>query len=197
LHTNILKSTATPIRCSDQERQLIAQNLHCPVKDFPIIYLGVPLSIWKLCAEDLQPLIDKLYDELSGWRAGLMSKGDRLVLVKSVLAAAPIHTMLTIDMLKPIKETSVKCQRSFFWFSGRDDGRGSCTVAWMDVCRPTELGGLGVLDLKRVRWALRARWAWLRHTDSTRPYANFPFKVGLHVNALVHAATRATLSTQK
>jgi hypothetical protein len=75
LHTNILKSTAIPIQCSDQERQLIAQNLHCRVKDFPIIYLEVPLSIWKLCSEDLQPLIDKLYDELYGWRAGLQSKG--------------------------------------------------------------------------------------------------------------------------
>jgi hypothetical protein len=34
LHTNILKSSATPIRCSDEERGIIAQDLLCPVKDF-------------------------------------------------------------------------------------------------------------------------------------------------------------------
>jgi hypothetical protein len=74
LHTNILKSSATPIRCSEEERGIIAQHLLCPVKDFPIPYLGVPLSIWKLRAQDLQPLIDNLHNKLSGRRAGLCPK---------------------------------------------------------------------------------------------------------------------------
>lgn len=90
----------------------------------------MPLSIWKLRAEDLQPIIDKLYDKFSGWR-GLLSKGDRLVLVKSVLAAVPIHTMLATDMPKPIKDTIVK--HTFFWSSGQDEGGVSCAVAWNDV----------------------------------------------------------------
>jgi hypothetical protein len=42
-------------------------------------------------------------------------------------------------------------------------------------------------------WALRARWAWFRRTDSSRPWASFPIKLGRHVEALVHAATIATL----
>jgi hypothetical protein len=98
--------------------QIITEHLLCPVKDFPIPYLGVPLSIWKLRAQDLQPLIDNLHDKLSGWRAGLLSKGDRLVLVKSVLSTTPIHIMLATDIPKPITEAIVKCQRSFFWKMG-------------------------------------------------------------------------------
>jgi hypothetical protein len=140
LHTSILKSSATPIRCNTDDRQLIAQHLLCPVLDFPIPYLGVPLSIWKLRAQDLQPLIDKLHGKLAGWRAGLLSKGDRLVLIKSVLAANPIHTMLSTNLPKPISEAIVKCQRTFFWANGRDDAGGSCAVAWSNVCRPTEYG---------------------------------------------------------
>jgi hypothetical protein len=89
--------------------------LLCPVKDFSIPYLGVPLSIWKLRAQDLQPLIDNLHNKLSGWRAGLLCKGDRLMLIKSVLAATHIHIMLATDVPKPIKEVIIKCQRSFFW----------------------------------------------------------------------------------
>jgi hypothetical protein len=66
LHTNILKSSATPIQCNEEERGIIAQHLLCPVKNFPIPYLGVPLSIWKLRVQDLQPLIDNLHNKLSG-----------------------------------------------------------------------------------------------------------------------------------
>jgi hypothetical protein len=32
-------------------------------------------------------------------------------------------------------------------------------VAWETVCKPTNLGGLGVTDLKL--YALQARWLWL------------------------------------
>jgi hypothetical protein len=193
LHTNFLKSSATPIRCSAEERQIIAQHLLCPVKDFPIPYLGVPLSIWKLRAQDLQPLIDNLHGKLAGWRAGLLSKGDRLVLIKSVLAATPIHIMLAIDLPKAISEAIIKCQRTFFWANGRGDSGGNCAVAWNDVCRPTDLGGLGVLDIKRMSWALRARWQWLRRSDTEKPWVNFPIPTNKHINALVHAASYINL----
>jgi hypothetical protein len=47
-------------------------------------------------------------------------------------------------------------QPAFFWASGRDNSGGSCAVAWNEVSRPTKLGGLGVLDIKRMGWALTA-----------------------------------------
>jgi hypothetical protein len=73
-----------------------------------------------------------------------------------ILSAAPIRTMLATDMPKPIKGVIIRGQRSFIWSSGRDDGGGSYVVASKDVCRPIEYGGFGVLDLKRMGWALRA-----------------------------------------
>ncbi|KAM0914795.1 hypothetical protein ACQ4PT_011274 [Festuca glaucescens] len=193
LHTNILKSAATPIRCGDNDRQIVADHLVCPIKEFPITYLGVPLSIYKLCAQDLQPLINNLHHKLSGWHANLLSKGDRLVLVKAVLAAVPIHAMLATEIPKPIGEAIIKCQQNFFWSSGRHDGGGSCAIAWHDVCRPIEMGGLGVLDLKRMSWALRARWSWLQRVDPGKPWAMFPIKVNRHINALIHATTSVKL----
>ncbi|KAM0826833.1 hypothetical protein ACQ4PT_068603 [Festuca glaucescens] len=175
------------------DRQLIADQLLCPVLDFPITYLGVPLSIYKLRAQDLQPIIDTLHRKLSGWHANLLSKGDRLVLVKSVLSAVPIHTMLATDIPKPVSEAIVKCQRKFFWSAGRNDGGGGCAIAWKDVCRPVELGGLGVLDIKRLSWALRARWPWLHRVDPAKPWAMFPIHSNAHVEALVHLATSIKL----
>ncbi|KAM0867750.1 hypothetical protein ACQ4PT_041790 [Festuca glaucescens] len=68
-----------------------------------------------------------------------------------------------------------------------------CAIAWKDVCRPVELGGLGVLDIKRLSWALRARWPWLRHVDPAKPWAMFPIHSNAHVEALVHLATSIKL----
>jgi hypothetical protein len=101
--------------------------------------------------------------------------------------------MLATEIAKPISEAIIKCQRNFFWSSGRHDGGGSCAIAWRDVCCPIEMGGLGVLDLKRMSWALRARWSWLQRVDPVKPWAMFPIKVNRHINTLIHATTSVKL----
>jgi hypothetical protein len=45
LHCNLAKSSATPIRCEDIDLQQVMGSLQCPVKDFPVQYLGLPLTI--------------------------------------------------------------------------------------------------------------------------------------------------------
>jgi len=40
-------------------------------------------------------------------------------------------------------------------------------VAWPTVCRPVELGGLGVTDLRLAGYVLQTRWLWLQRTDTT------------------------------
>jgi uncharacterized iron-regulated membrane protein len=48
---------------------------------------------------------------------------------------------------------------------------GKCMVAWSQVQRPLHFGGLGVMDLKLLGIALRARWLWLHRTESQQPWA--------------------------
>ena len=43
-------------------------------------------------------------------------------------------------------------------------------VSWRRVCRPKQLGGLGIIDLHKHGIALRLRWEWLRRTDPSRPW---------------------------
>jgi hypothetical protein len=49
-------------------------------------------------------------------------------------------------------------------------------VAWGKVCRPIELGGLGIFSLKEMGWALRMRWLWLSKTDPGKPWSFLPMK---------------------
>jgi hypothetical protein len=56
------------------------------------------------------------------------------------------------------KATDAICHK-FFWAGQDASVRGKCMVAWETVCKPMNLGGLGVTDLKL--YALQARWLWL------------------------------------
>jgi hypothetical protein len=69
------------------------------------------------------------HHKYSVWHDRLLSKGDRLVMVKYVLATTPIHVMLSTDIPKYIHDDINKCQRSFFWMSRCDGGGDNCSTA--------------------------------------------------------------------
>ena len=48
----------------------------------------------------LLPSVDKVADYLPGWKASLMNRAGRLVLVKAVLMAAPIYHLIALDLPK-------------------------------------------------------------------------------------------------
>jgi hypothetical protein len=50
-------------------------------------------------------------------------------------------------------------------------------VAWGKVCRPLELGGLGISSLRDIAWALRMCWLWLAKTELDRPRASLIIQV--------------------
>ena len=53
LHSNMAKSSTTPIWCSLEEIAIVASELACPVTSFPLVYLGLPLSHYKMPASAL------------------------------------------------------------------------------------------------------------------------------------------------
>ena len=118
-----------------------------------------------------------------------MAKSGRLVWIKFVLSAIPIYTIIA-DGLPPwaIQEIDSICRR-FLWTGKEGSIRGKCAVAWTAICRPTDLGGLGIPDLRLASIALQARWLWLKHTDATRAWAQLPIKASREVAAFFDAST--------
>ena len=66
-------------------------------------------------------------------------------------------------------------------------------VAWNTARRPTELGGLGITDLKLVGYALQTRWLWLQKTDSSRARSELPINADPEVRAFFRASTFTAL----
>ena len=59
----------------------------------PSKYLGIEMGYMKQKKEFFQPLVDKFNQRLAGWRAHLLSQGERLTLIKSTLASLPNYTL--------------------------------------------------------------------------------------------------------
>lgn len=143
---------------------------------FPYNYLGLPLTIRKPTKTDLLPLVDKVADNLLGWKASLMNKAGRLIAVRVVFSAIPIYAMMTLDLPKWVLKAIDKRRRGFLWKGSDNANGGNCSVSWDRVCWPLSLGGLAILNLEKMGWALRMRWLWLQKTDTARPW------VGLSIN---------------
>lgn len=66
-------------------------------------------------------------------------------------------------------------------------------MAWPLVCRPTDLGGLGILDLRFFGYALRLRWEWLRRSEPGRCWVALPLKLERPVAAMIAISMTTTL----
>jgi hypothetical protein len=42
---------------------------------------------------------------------------------------------------------------------------------------PKELGGLGIINLRKMNITLRTRWLWLSHVEASRPWQEFDIQV--------------------
>jgi len=133
--------------------------LSCALKD-PCTYLGLPLTIHKPTKNDLLPLIDKVADYLPGWKASLMNRSGRLIMVRVVLTAVPIYLMIAMDLPKWVIRAIDKWHRGLLWKGQEQANGGNCLVAWEKVLRPLQYGGLGIHNLETLGWALRIRWLW-------------------------------------
>lgn len=193
LRTNMSKCTVVPICCSEEEVARVQEYLPCQITDFPITYLGIPLSTGRLRKEHLEPLVDKVRGRLPRWKTGLMNKAGRLAHVKATLTAIPIHTLMTIAQVKWMIDAIDKTRRGFFRAGGPAANGGQCMMAWPQITRPLEHGGLGIMDLQVAAQALHIRWLWLQKTDENRPWTGLDIECDDKVQAMFDASIQIIL----
>jgi hypothetical protein len=161
LMCNLSKCQIAPIRCEANHLELVALYFPCSVVDFPLCYLGIPLSISSLPKVAWQRLIDSMADKLPAWKGRLMHKSGCLALIKSTLVVVPVHTAIGLELPAWVRKAMVKIMRKFLWIGTNSVQGRRCTVAWNSVQRSLYLGGLGIPDLRVMGLALRLRWLWL------------------------------------
>jgi mannosylglycoprotein endo-beta-mannosidase len=174
LKVNFRKTTATLIRGSREQEEELTATLGCELARFPIKYLGLQLALRPLTKAEWQPLLDRVIKCVPAWQRGLIKKEGRLVLINSVVSARAVHQLVVAEAPMWLLEEINRWMRAFFW-AGKDRVTGGkCLVAWESMCKPKEVGGLGIKCLRLQGLALRLRWLWLRRTDPDRPWQGLP-----------------------
>ncbi|KAJ1260787.1 hypothetical protein BS78_10G258800 [Paspalum vaginatum] len=145
---NYGKTTFLSIGVENDHANYLASLLDMTPSSFPQPYLGLPLTPYKFTTSDFFPLIDSCDRYLAGWKASLLNRAGRLVLCSSVLNFLPLHYMSAMQVPRSVLKTIDGRRRAFFW-TGEDKCHGSkCLVAWEDVCKSKQEGGLGLKKLE-------------------------------------------------
>ncbi|KAK0601643.1 hypothetical protein LWI29_026061 [Acer saccharum] len=118
LRINFHKSCVVNVGKKRQGEEFWAVVLKCKAASLLILYLGMPLGARSSTKVFWKSVVERIEKCLAPWKRKFLSKGGRLVLIKSVLSTIPIYYMSMFKVPSNAALVIEKCQRSFFWGDG-------------------------------------------------------------------------------
>ncbi|KAL2246939.1 UNVERIFIED_CONTAM: hypothetical protein Sindi_2546200 [Sesamum indicum] len=104
---------------------------------------------------DCRPLLLKIDKRIAGWEGTTISYAGRVQIIKSVLISLSLYWASAFILPKKVINEIEKRLRTFLWKGTTNSGYAK--VAWKDICRPKEEGGLGFKDINTLNHALTTK----------------------------------------
>ncbi|CAH9117544.1 unnamed protein product [Cuscuta europaea] len=147
----------TSLRRINQIKELLGMKVAC----LPIRYLGVNLHKGVNRFEYCGQIINQFGKKLNTWNQKNLSQGGRLILIKHVLNSIPLHGLAVDSIPKRVIKILNSKMASFFWGYSSDKKKFH-RIKWVNLCYPTEEGGLGIRSLTDIEKAftLKLWWKW-------------------------------------
>ncbi|KAJ9559084.1 hypothetical protein OSB04_013698 [Centaurea solstitialis] len=143
-----------------------ARILGCEATGLPFKYLGIPVGANMSLKRNWQPVVEKLHNKLSDWKAKTLSFGGRLTLIKAVMGSLPLYYFSIFKAPRSIIDLMEKLRRKFLW-GGTEEKNKICWVPWNVVLGPKDKGGLDVGSFYALNMALLMKWFWRFKNDSS------------------------------
>ncbi|KAG7568298.1 Reverse transcriptase domain [Arabidopsis thaliana x Arabidopsis arenosa] len=129
------------------------------VGSFPTRYLGLPLNPARISLATLQPFLEKITSKLHAWTAKFLSFAGKIRLISSVIYGMVNFWSAVFNLPKKFYEKVDSLCAAFLWKNKLDSAVGA-RVAWKDVCRPKEEGGLGIRRLEDFQVVFQLKLIW-------------------------------------
>ncbi|KAL2252839.1 UNVERIFIED_CONTAM: hypothetical protein Sindi_0078600 [Sesamum indicum] len=155
LRLNVQKSHLIISRSAQALREEMLALLGFQEGALPMRYLGLPLISSRLTIADCRPLLLKIDKRIAGWEGTTISYTGRVQIIKSVLIALSLYWASAFILPKKIINEIEKRLRAFLWKETTNSGYAK--VAWKDICRPKEEGGLGFKNISTLNRALMTK----------------------------------------
>eukprot|EP00253_Pinus_taeda_P027254 PITA_27254 len=160
-------------------------------------YLGLPIisginkrALWS-------GIISKMKKKIAAWGGHWLTKGGKVVLIKSVLSAYPIFQATFLLAPRNVMEQISKLLREFLWQGGKGSEKRFHLVNWDVVKRTKEERGLQIRDPHLVNLALGGKILWKLIHDSSHSVSNTLWsKYGISKDLSNVTHTSITKSTQ-
>ena len=132
----------------------------------------------------IQPIIDRIADQLPGWKVEVMTRASWAG--KVIFTSLFVYLDMAMDLPNWALRAIDKIRRGFLW-KGRKEARvGHCLIAWLIVCRSKELERSGYSWFKTCGWA-RMRRLWMHKTQPDKPWDQIHYtSSSLYQGSLLH-----------
>ena len=159
LKINFHKSDVYVFGESQDRKEEVANMLNCRFGEWPMKYLGPPISEHRVGSTSFAGLVDKMRKRLDPWKGRNLSLGGRLILTNSCLSSLPMYTIGFYLLPKMVHAEMDQIRGNFFWQGAGGDFKYH--MAKMDtICRPRTQGGLGLVNTSLMNECLLTKWIW-------------------------------------
>nr|XP_027103097.1 uncharacterized protein LOC113724387 [Coffea arabica] len=151
---------------SPARRRVVERFTGFSRQHFPIRYLGFPLYFGKSKATHYEEVCQAILGKILSWKSRFLSLGGRIVRIKHVLIAIPMHLLSAAVMPKTIFRVIEKACSDFLWGRvGGDPNRH--WIRWSQLCYPVKEGGVGFRKLRDIYTAFSYKLWWSFCTGSS------------------------------
>ena len=177
---NVAKSEIFFLNTEEKLENQICSIMGYKKGSFPCKYLGIDLEKCSKSSKVWHNTLNKLEAKIGNWKDKWLTKAGKSVKIRSVLSAVPTYPLSCLPLSKNLLHKFEAKLRDFLW-NDCEESKKLALVKWDKICKPKELGGLGIKNLAWQNAALGAKLVWRLYNERDQKWAKIMYNKYLDI----------------